>query len=135
MVKEKISKGIKVVTTAFIKKGNQFLLAKANNSGSWFPVVGHIEPGEKILDACKREVEEEVGLRIEPTKIVDLGEAIREKSHFIYFVVLFEVGDGQILKSIGGELEYDWFTIDQALELNIPKIFIDTVESFQKYLT
>ena len=64
MNKEQFSKGIEVVTTAFIRKGNQFLLAKANDSDTWFPVVGHIEPGEKILDACRREVEEEVGLRI-----------------------------------------------------------------------
>ncbi|MDD3474793.1 MAG: NUDIX hydrolase [Candidatus Dojkabacteria bacterium] len=131
---DQFSQGIEVVTTAFIKKGNQFLLAKANNSDTWFPVVGHIEPGEKILDACKREVEEEVGLRIQPAKIIDFGEAILKKSHFIYFIILFELHEGKDVKAEEGELEFNWFSIEEALELNIAEIFRDTVKSFKKYL-
>jgi len=134
MNKEQFSKGIEVVTTGFIRKGNKFLLARSNNSDIWVLPGGHIEVGEKILDACEREVEEEVGLRIEPIKIINFGEVVLKSSHFVYFVVLFEIGDEEKVKFQKGELEYSWFTLEEALKLNIAEIFRDTVESFKEYL-
>ena len=135
MNKEQFPKGIEVVATGFIKKGNKFLLAKSNNSDTWVLPGGHVEAGEKILSACEREIEEELGLRIKPIQIIDFGEAIRQSSHFVYFIVLFEVNNDEESANLDkGELEYDWFTIDEALKLNIAEIFRDTVKSFTKFL-
>ena len=42
-------------------------LVKENNPGLWdVSCAGHISAGESVIDACVRESEEELGLRIEP---------------------------------------------------------------------
>lgn len=64
-----------VAITAFIKnkEGNKFLIAKRHRNeiafpGKWAFPGGKVERGQTILDTLKREVEEEVGLKIENEK-------------------------------------------------------------------
>jgi 8-oxo-dGTP pyrophosphatase MutT (NUDIX family) len=130
-------KGIEVVTTAFVIKGEQLLLARANKkSDIWVFPGGHVEPGEEILKSCEREVEEETGLKVKATEIFDYGEAILTKAHFIYFNVLCELEDNQkVIKQQGNDiLDYDWFSIEEALELKTPDVFKDKAIVYKKYL-
>ena len=43
--------------------------------GSWVLPGGFVEPGERAATAAAREVEEEIGLRVEPTAFVGLFDA------------------------------------------------------------
>jgi len=59
------------VTVAIIKEGNKFLIAKRNKNQifkgwaeKWEFPGGKIEPNEKIEDCLRREISEELGLKI-----------------------------------------------------------------------
>lgn len=49
----------------FIVHDGKVLLRKHDKYGIWLSIGGHIDPGETPNDAAKREVFEEVGLKIE----------------------------------------------------------------------
>jgi len=52
------------VVVGFIFKENKLLLIKHKKKNMWLPVGGHVEPGETLLEALKREIKEEVSLII-----------------------------------------------------------------------
>jgi 8-oxo-dGTP pyrophosphatase MutT (NUDIX family) len=143
MSEKDFPKGIEVVTTGFVKKGNKILLAKSDKwSDTWVLPGGHIEPGESILKSCERETEEELGLKLEAIEIINWGEAILKKefyrsAHFIYFDVLFEIEEGEdVVKLQESELsEYDWFTVEEALNLNMYDVFKEKIRAYQQYMT
>ncbi len=135
-------KGIEVVTSGFIKKGDKILFAKSDKwSDTWVLPGGHVEPGETILKSCEREIEEELGLKLEPIKIFHYGEAVLKKefhrsAHFIYFDILFEIEEGeQVVELEERELsEYDWFTVTEALELKMYDVFKEKIRAYKKYI-
>jgi ADP-ribose pyrophosphatase YjhB (NUDIX family) len=136
-VNKEFSKGIEVVTTGFVTKGDKILLARnLERPDIWVFPGGHVEPGEKILESCEREIEEEIGLDIKAIKIFNFGEAILTKSHFIFFDVLLEVVEPERKINFDGEdlLDYDWFTIEEASKLKVSDVFKDKLGDFRKYL-
>lgn len=68
----------------------QVLLCKSHKWNNQYVIPGgHIELGEKMEDALKREVLEETGLKIYDIKLISLKESIYsntfyEKKHFIF---------------------------------------------------
>ena len=68
----------------------QILLVKSYKWRNLLSVPGgHIEVGELVMDAVQREVKEEVGLDVEPKKLLLIQEAIYPKNftlhkHFIF---------------------------------------------------
>lgn len=66
---------------------NQILLQQRGLSKKVFPglwdisVAGHIGAGEEILDAAKREVYEEIGLRISEKELLKIGTRIHQVKH------------------------------------------------------
>ncbi len=72
---------------------------------------GHIELGERIEEALKREVKEEVGLNIEPVRLLLMQEAILDylcKSSSIEVRI-----DNQEIQS------YIWVKPEEALKLHV----------------
>ncbi|MBR3117172.1 MAG: NUDIX domain-containing protein [Bacilli bacterium] len=45
-------------------------LSKKRNPGLWSKTGGHVDAGEEVLDAAKREVFEEIGLKVDDDKII-----------------------------------------------------------------
>jgi 8-oxo-dGTP pyrophosphatase MutT (NUDIX family) len=141
MDNKEFPQGIEVVTTGFIKKDNKILLARSDKwSDTWVLPGGHIEPGETILDSCAREIEEELGLRLKPIEIFHYGEAILKKefhrsAHFIYFDVLFEIQkDDEEIRLQESELsEYDWFAVEEALELKMYDVFKEKIRAYKEH--
>lgn len=90
------------VGALIVNKEGKILLAK---SYKWFDKYtlpgGHIELGETMEEAVKREVKEEVGLDVEVVEFLTMQEAIYakefyKKKHFIFFDFLCQVGDQQV---------------------------------------
>ena len=67
----------RVVVKALITEKGEILLGKKEEDedheigGEWHILGGHLEKGEQVEEAVKREVEEETGLEIEVHQIVD----------------------------------------------------------------
>ena len=104
------------------EKGRVLLLKGAKDKKIWANLWngpgGHIERGESVLQACRRELLEETGLQAEilihcAQIIVDTGN-----NPGIAFCVFKAKGlSGDVVPSSEGELE--WFTVNQALKLSL----------------
>jgi nucleoside triphosphatase len=109
-------------------------------SHKWFDKYtlpgGHIEVGETMQEALKREVREEVGLDVEIGDMLLTQEAIFSKEfwkkrHFIFFDFICTV-KGQEVKLDQRELqEYVWKYPGAALNLDLDSF---TVKTIGKYL-
>jgi isopentenyl-diphosphate Delta-isomerase len=85
-----------VAIVVFNKKGEVLLqqrsMKKMNDPGHWkMTAAGHIGAGEDPEEAIKREVEEELGIKVEPTYYKKVFEKYRDKEarfFWIYYTVL-----------------------------------------------
>ena len=70
-----INYAVDMTVEVFIIHENKVLLRKHDKYGIWLSVGGHIEPDEDPNQAALREVQEEVGLKVElvpTTKVLDI---------------------------------------------------------------
>jgi mutator protein MutT len=84
-----------LVVAVLIRKGAEILMMQRRGgsmNGRWFTPGGKVDPGESWQDAAKREVREEVGLDIEPTKII---HTVDRDNGFIIHVVECDVDETQ----------------------------------------
>jgi len=65
-----------LTVAAIIEREGRFLVVEELDPATGLPVInqpaGHVEPGESLLDAVRREVREETGLAFTPQAIVGL---------------------------------------------------------------
>lgn len=136
MKKDIFPNGVEVVVSGLVRKGDKLLLAKSPKwSHTWITPGGHIEPGETIREAAQREVLEEVGLNTRPIQIYNSGERFETENfdrpaHFIYFDVLLDFKNGQVKIDEEEISEYGWFTVDEALKLELLDCFIEKILAF-----
>ena len=114
---------IEAVASALIVKCKKILLIKSHKwSNVYLLPGGHIKHNETILEAAKREGEEETGLKLKPLYCVNLGEEINDprfhrKAHFIYFHIVCKALNDKI-KLDGKELkDFIWISPKEALKL------------------
>jgi 8-oxo-dGTP pyrophosphatase MutT (NUDIX family) len=97
------------------------LLQKRSDVGLWGIPGGGQELGERIDDTLRREVREEVGLDVEPKRIIDLYTSPRVDITFPNgdqlqpYVVRFEceIVGGTLQKNDDEVLDVGWFAFDQ----------------------
>ncbi len=103
-------------------KNRKILLIKRNNQpekGNWWIVGGRILKNEKLADAVKRKVKEEVGLYIENARFLYPDEYFSEKSifggigtHSTVFIYLVDAKGEIKLDSTSSEYQWvdkEWF--------------------------
>ncbi|MEM3956177.1 MAG: NUDIX hydrolase [Candidatus Bathyarchaeia archaeon] len=106
--------------------GKILLIRRANEPGKglWSIPGGLVEVGERIVDAVKREVEEETGIKVEVGRLIDVVENIifdgdgRVKFHYI--LIDFEakpVSEKLEIKPSPEVLEARWFTPEEIKNL------------------
>ncbi|HLD62492.1 MAG TPA: NUDIX domain-containing protein [Candidatus Norongarragalinales archaeon] len=107
----------------FNKKG-EVLLAKSRKwRNSWVPIGGHVELGETIEHAAKREALEETGLRVKNVRLFNVLEGIFpknfvEKKHFIYLHASCE-STGKVRLDEDELYEYAWVPLKKAVGMRV----------------
>jgi len=115
---------------------NEVLLEKRtlksrNAAGFWAKPGGGVELGEKVEDALKREIKEELDIEIEVIKFLGFTEGIVDGQHWIALNYLAKIIGGEI-KNLEPEKheEIKWFSLDNLPE----KLVQNTIDSVNEYL-
>lgn len=102
---ERVAAGVAAVVFA---GSGRVLLGRRADNGLWGLPSGHVEPGETVEEAARREVREEAGLRVEVAKLVGVYSD-PESQTFVYptgEAVQF-VTSCFLCRVVGGELRAD----------------------------
>ena len=118
------SQPIPAVGVFIIRDGRILLIRRAYEpcAGKWSIPGGTIKLGETTIDALRREVFEELGVRPKSIRLLDIYEYIsmdedgRIKYHYVIIDFLVDLESFEITPS-SEILEYGFFTRDEALEL------------------
>jgi ADP-ribose pyrophosphatase len=121
-----------------INDNNEVLLLKRttqtrNEAGFWSKPGGGVELGEKIEDAVKREIKEELGVEIELINFLGFTDHILklENQHWIAFNYLAKIKGGKPENlEPGKHEEIKWFSLNNLPE----KITQTTIEPIREYL-
>lgn len=104
------------------KKGELLFVTSHKWKGIWSIPGGHVELGESLVEALKREVMEEVGLRVKVTRLLSIEEAIYpkqfiRKKHFIFFDFLCETDSSRVRMDRLEIQGYRWVKPKEAMKL------------------
>ena len=97
---------------------------------------GHIELGEKVEEALKREIKEETGLDVYEIEFICFQEFIFDKAfwkkrHFIFLDFACKTNSREVKLNSEGQ-EFVWVTLDEALKLDIEPYTRKTIEEYLK---
>lgn len=116
----------------------QILLAKSHKWKDCFTIPGgHVELGEKIEEALKREIKEEVGLDIKPIRFLVTQEAIFSEEfykpkHFIFIDYVCEALTTDVKIDNDEMQEFIWIDPEKALEMNVDSFAKRTIREYLK---
>lgn len=107
-----------LVRGVFIQEGKVLLLKRPKQKGGGYNLVGgHVKAGEAPLSALLREIEEEIGVRIQSENLELMRLVYREKQgsspklHLVFWVHAWE-GEPRN-REPGKCLGLEWFPLDQ----------------------
>lgn len=117
------------VVAAVLVRDGQVLLCHRHPNREWYPNVwdlpgGHIEAGERPVDALVRELREELGITEDPSKAQALGDYSPEPN---LSLALWEIDDweGDVINAAPNEHdELAWFTIGQLDNLKLADSYV-----------
>jgi nucleoside triphosphatase len=126
------------VGALIVDQRGKILLARSHK---WFDKYtlpgGHIEVGESMVDAVKREVKEEVGLEVDVVEMLLVQEAIfapefYKKKHFI-FIDFYCKSKDQLVKLDQNEIQdHIWVYPGAAYNLKIDSFTRKTLDRYLK---
>ena len=127
------------VGALIINEKEEILLVRSYKWGTRYTVPGgHIELGERSQAAVKREIKEEVGLDVEPVKLLLIQEAVYPEDyikheHYIFLDYLCRTTNSSGVKLDGKEIqEYVWTSPSKALRMNLESFTRTLVEAYLK---
>ena len=124
----------RVSVKAIMPYSGRFLLLK-NKKGFWDLPGGKIEASEDAVGALKRECQEEIGITLEPTKIIDTSIRVRNKkpSIFIVFYLCPELTKPKTITLSDEHLLFDFFPLESLMDLPIQAAYRKALAACSKY--
>lgn len=118
----------------FNQRGELLLLRSHKWPGAYVVPGGHVELGERLEEAARREVREETGLEIRDLEFINFQEFIYDpafwkRKHFIFFDFAAKAEDTRV--TLNDEAEsYIWVDPLQALSLPLDDYTRRSVEMY-----
>lgn len=116
------------------REGNIFLMKSHKWGGMYVIPGGHIELGERMEDALKREIKEETGLEIHDVKFLTFAEFIFDevfwkKRHFIFFDFACKTDSSEVMLNEEAQ-EHIWVNPENALALPVEPYTKAVIEEY-----
>lgn len=125
-----------VVGALIFNSKNELLLIQSHKwNNQWACIGGHLELGEKVNDAIKREVKEETGLKIKNIQSLGWDESIFSKSfykskHFIFLDFFCQSVNTKVILNKEAE-KYQWISIKESFKLNLVDSTRELIKKYQ----
>ncbi len=124
------------VDAIVVKKGTGelLLIQRANDpfAGKWALPGGFVEMDELLVDSCKRELEEETGLKLDKLEFFKLCDAPDRdpRGRTISAVYYGFANDTAEVQGADDALNADWFSFD-----NLPDLAFDHADIIREFVT
>jgi len=120
----------------FNAQGQLFLMRSHKWKGKYVIPGGHIELGETMVDALRREIKEETNLDIYDIEFICFQEFIHDERfwqerHFIFFDYACRTDSIDVVLNHEAQ-EYVWVDLDRALELPVDPYTAIVIERYRK---
>lgn len=119
------------VVLGLVEKDGKILLIKRERGdfiGLWGIPGGKVEECEHLDEAVKREMEEELGIKLEFKRVLGFSTEIMhdKNSTSLLYVCLLNMNNNEIIKN--PEFNYKWFSKDELMDSN------SIIESDKKFI-
>lgn len=120
----------------FDRQGRLFLMKSHKWEGKWVIPGGHVDLGERIEDAVKREVKEETNLDVYDLEFVCFQEFIHgdgfwKRKHFIFFDYACKTDSTNVVLNEEAE-EHTWVSLDELKNLPIETYTWNVIREYLK---
>lgn len=122
------TESVELTVLCLIHKNGKYLLQdRIKNDWKGYTLPGgHIEPGESIVDAVIREMQEETGLTIRHPHLCGVKQFPREGGRYIVFLFETEEFEGDLCSSEEGIMH--WIDEKELSKVNLVEDFGDLIE-------
>ena len=122
------TESVELTVLCLIHKNGRYLLQdRIKNDWKGYTLPGgHIEPGESIVDAVIREMQEETGLTISHPHLCGVKQFPLEEGRYIVFLFETEEFEGDLRSSEEGTMH--WIDERELSNINLVEDFEDLIE-------
>lgn len=122
------TESVELTVLCLIHKNGKYLLQdRIKNDWKGYTLPGgHIEPGESIVDAVIREMQEETGLTIRHPHLCGVKQFPLEGERYIVFLFETEEFEGDLRSSEEGTMH--WIDESELSQVNVVEDFGDLIE-------
>lgn len=122
------TESVELTVLCLIHKNDKYLLQdRIKNDWKGYTLPGgHIEPGESIVDAVIREMQEETGLTISHPHLCGVKQFPLEEGRYIVFLFETEEFEGDLRSSEEGTMH--WIDERELSKVNLVEDFEDLIE-------
>jgi 8-oxo-dGTP diphosphatase len=114
------------VGAVVVRDGRALIIRRGHEprKGEWSLPGGHVELGESLTDAVRREIKEETGLQVEPGAIIESFDRIhrdedgRIRYHFVIIDYVCHVSTGDAVAGSDAS-DVAWITAEQIEQYGI----------------